>query len=99
MNLIPASSPVLCQAQLSGQEGEDLGAVLLVLVGGVSDADGRHGQQHTGGAGAANQHRQLGLYHHVHPLGVATTQKQRASVWTGQKERTLLTKHQLSTSL
>lgn len=43
--------------------------MLLVLVGVVGGADGRHGQQHTGGAGAADQHRQIGLHHHVHSLG------------------------------
>lgn len=91
------SSPVLRQAQLSGQEGEDLGAVLLVLVGGVGDADGRHGQQHAGGARAADQHRQLGLHHHVHPLGgdKTTARRERVRLDGKGREGDLLTKNRL----
>lgn len=95
MNLIPESSPVLRQAQLSGQEGEDLGAVLLVLVGVVGGADGRHRQQHTGGAGAADQHRLIGLHHHVHSLGGDKIEAQRVRLDGTQSEGRFVDKTQV----
>lgn len=76
------SSPILSQAELSGQEFEDLSAVLLVFVGCVGHTDGRHREHHTRGGGAGDQHGTTGQHHHIHPLEQSDhTHKEKCRQW------------------
>lgn len=60
--------PVITKLKLSFQELEDFGAVLLILLRSISHSNGRHGHQNTRGAGPCDHHRQVSLYHQIHPL-------------------------------
>lgn len=81
--------PFIAQPKLSFQELEDFGAVLLILLRSISHSNGRHGHQHTRGAGPCDHHRQVSLYHQIHPLET----RRRKSYDQGQgtwREKSLL---------
>lgn len=62
--------PVIAKLKLSFQELEDFGAMLLILLRSISHSNGRHGHQNTRGAGPCDHHRQVSLYHQIHPLEI-----------------------------
>lgn len=67
--------------------------MLLVLLRSIGHSDGRNGHHHTRGAGPCDQHRQVSLYHEIHPLD---TWRQK-SYSQGQRHITRREKSPLST--